>query len=283
MNNRIESDFLNGNQIEFLSQNDLIHNSIDEEDDEETREFLLLEQSLLQQENDEEPLFNILKKQVEQIAINDEINLEKSNDEQQNTDEPIILRTKKKISFDANSFNETKETKASHNQELKENRPLTIYIPNTKQDLNLLNHLATLGHDVDSFRDHIQLTPNSGQGYLFKECSNSENNWRKRYFYFDRQSKLFMYFKSFKHFAKQKRPKDVVCFEDIKNVYPDHIRNVVKIPKYYANFSRNFKSRSIFIVKTNRKDFVLSTFSPELMRLWIDLILTGAEAYENYF
>lgn len=278
---------MNGNQIEFLHHpNDSVNYLLcdeDEDDAKETLEFLMLEQSL-QQENDEEPLFNILRKQVEEISVNERPQPGESNAEsgENRDDDQIVLRTKKKISFDANSY--ANETKASHltgQPDAKVNRPLTIYIPNTNQDLNLLTHLTTLGHDIDSFKQHVQLLPTICLGYLWKECSGSENNWRKRFFAFDRQSKLFYYFKSMKHYHDQKKPRDVVCFEDIKNVFPDHIRNVEK-PRY-PNFSRKSKGRNIFIVKTNRKDFVLSTSSPELMRLWIDVIFTGAEAYENFF
>lgn len=296
----MESDFLNGNPIEFLHQNhpnDSINYLLcdeDEEDAKETLEFLFLEQSL-QQENDEEPLFNILRKQVEEISMSEQQqqpppppdNLSsETNANQHHNDDQIVLRTKKKISFDENSYaNETKSSQLTNQQEVKVNRPLTIYIPNTNQDLNLLTHLASLGHDIDSFKQHVQLLPTICLGYLMKECSSSENNWRKRFFSFDRSSKLFYYFKSMKHYHDQKKPRDVVCFEDIKNVFPDHIRNVEKLSKYanFSSLSRKFKGRNIFIVKTNRKDFVLSASSPELMRLWIDVIFTGAEAYENYF
>lgn len=288
----MESVSVNGNQIEFLHQNhpnDSVNYLLcdeDEDDAKETLEFLMLEQSL-QQENDEEPLFNILRKQVEEISMSEQPQQGESNSEagenRRGNDDQIVLRTKKKISFDANSYaNETKASQLSGPQEAKVNRPLTIYIPNTNQDLNLLTHLTMLGHDIDNFKQHLQLLPTICLGYLDKECSSSENNWRKRFFSFDRQSKLFCYFKSMHHYHDQKKPRDVVCFEDIKNVFPDHIRNVEKTPKY-ANFARKSKGRNIFIVKTNRKDFVLSTSSPELMRLWIDVIFTGAEAYENFF
>ena len=286
---QMESDLVNGNEIEFLHQNDSVNRYLlcdeDEDDAKETLEFLMLEQSL-QQENDEEPLFNILRKQVEEISMSEQpakLSGPETNGSQHRNDDPIVLRTKKKISFDENSYaNETKSSQLTNQQEAKVNRPLTIYIPNPNQDLNLLTHLAALGHDIDSFKQHVQLLPTICLGYLMKECSSSENNWRKRFFSFDRSSKLFYYFKSMKDYHNQKKPRDVVCFEDIKNVFPDHIRNVEKVPKY-ANFSRKLKGRNIFIVKTTRKDFVLSAGSAELMRLWIDVIFTGAEAYENYF
>ena len=284
MNEQIDSDFLDRNQFEFLhhQDNSSISNLFDFEEDEETREFFILEQSLMQEKEDDDQLFTNLNKQVEQIKLNDQL-IEKQQEKINQNEEPkLILRKNKKISFDENSY--ANETKASHlisNHEMKIHRPLTIYIPNAKQDLNLLHHLTTLGHDIDSFKQKIQLTPTVLCGYLWKECSNLENNWRKRYFCFDREKQLLMYFKSLKHYYKQKRPKDVMSFEEIKNVYPDHLRNVEKIPKYYANFSK--KTRSIFIVKTTRKDFVLSTFSASLMRIWLDSILTGAQAYENYF
>lgn len=283
------------NQLNLTSENQI--DLFDDEDD-ETLEFLLLEQSL-QQENDDDLLYNNLRKQIEQISSvkldskDEQIkggNNEKNNDSEINegandlNKKEVVLRTKKKISFDANSYDDKIELDHPNTDQrkFKINRPLTIFIPSTKQDLDLINHLTALGHDLENLKQRqIQLTPSLCTGYLWKE-SYSTGIWIKRYFVFDRNLKLFMYFKSFKNYCKQKEPNDVIGFEEIKNVYADHVRNVEKTSKY-MNFSGKIKSRSVFIVKTAKRDLVLSALYPEVMRFWIDIIFTGVEAYDDFF
>ena len=56
-----------------------------------------------------------------------------------------------------------------------------------------------------------------------------------------------------------------------------HLANL----KYHEHQQHSSSSRCVFVVATtttNRK-FILSTFSPELMRIWMDVIFTGANAY----
>ncbi|XP_025018178.1 pleckstrin homology-like domain family B member 2 isoform X2 [Tetranychus urticae] len=172
-------------------------------------------------------------------------------------------------------------------EDLKERqqRPLTIYLPSTSYDLDLIDHIVNLGHDVDSFAHLVRLTPTSCSGYLWKLCSNTENQWRKRYFLFDRQNKVFLYFKSFKSFAKAKKAKYGVYFNQIEDAYVDH--NRTKLEKKSNPLGGSLRRRSnstryVFAVVTSERNFTLSTFVPEVMRIWIDVIFTGAEGYLSF-
>jgi hypothetical protein len=49
---------------------------------------------------------------------------------------------------------------------------------------------------------------------------------------------------------------------------------------------RSIKSpdqKSTFNVKTLDRNFILVAPSPELMRIWVDVIFTGAEGYKNLY
>lgn len=64
---------------------------------------------------------------------------------------------------------------------------------------------------------------------------------------------------------------------------PSHLSSVaVNSPVHSGSASKGSDgTRCVFVVHTttmNRK-FILSTFSPELMRIWMDVIFTGANAY----
>ena len=184
-------------------------------------------------------------------------------------------------------------------------RPLTIYMPNPNEDLDLVTHIQTLGHDLGPLESQVKLGPTSCSGYLWKQCSGSTHNWRKRFFHFDRKTKQLSYFGSVKDFKKFKTPKGGVSFEQIENVYVDHSRNVCKLVtvgktggglrpgiepwrrfrmrlKGLNHHTLNQSHRQVFVIKSESRDFVLSTFIPELMRVWIDVIFTGAEAYLDY-
>ncbi|KAJ6220545.1 hypothetical protein RDWZM_006357 [Blomia tropicalis] len=188
-------------------------------------------------------------------------------------------------------------------------RPLTIYLPSHSEQLNLITHLHKQGHDLTSsiVTNHLLITPFTCSGYLYKQCSGSSSKWRKRYFHFNRVRKVFVYFHDRNAFEKRRHPKRGVFFDEIQDVYVDHTRiNVKKFfgssngsngsndrhqsPSRHSHHLMNTSlsasssgnnSRSVFVVATttmNRK-FTLSTFSPELMRIWMDIIFTGANAY----
>ena len=57
----------------------------------------------------------------------------------------------------------------------------------------------------------------------------------------------------------------------IEDVYVDHL-NVVKAPN----------AKVTFCVKTAERTFYLMAPSPEAMRIWVDVIFTGAEGHQEF-
>ena len=66
------------------------------------------------------------------------------------------------------------------------------------------------------------------------------------------------------------------------HVSPSHLMHTAVSSSSPAHTNtKHDGTRCVFVVATttmNRK-FILSTFSPELMRIWMDVIFTGANAY----
>lgn len=63
----------------------------------------------------------------------------------------------------------------------------------------------------------------------------------------------------------------VFCVQSIEEVYVDHL-NSVKSPNPQVTF----------VVKTNERTYHLMAPSPEAMRIWVDVIFTGAEGYQEF-
>jgi len=59
--------------------------------------------------------------------------------------------------------------------------------------------------------------------------------------------------------------------QSIEEVYVDHL-NSVKSPNPQVTF----------VVKTNERTYHLMAPSPEAMRIWVDVIFTGAEGYQEF-
>ena len=70
-----------------------------------------------------------------------------------------------------------------------------------------------------------------------------------------------------------------VFFDKIQDVYVDHTKSKNKIMDDSQSSQSN--GRLVFVVSTNEinRKFILSTFVPELMRIWMDVIFTGANGY----
>lgn len=162
----------------------------------------------------------------------------------------------------------------------KQQRPLTLYLPSPQDDLDLVSHISNLGHDLVPYGHLVQLRPASCSGYLWKLSCNSETQWRKRFFHFDRTTKVLVYFHSMKCFLKAKKPRCGVYFEEIQDVYVDHNRSLSE--RKISFRGKNNHNRHVFVIVTSKRNFVLSSFIPEVMRIWIDVIFTGAEAYLGY-
>ncbi|NXT08531.1 PHLB1 protein, partial [Prunella fulvescens] len=145
-------------------------------------------------------------------------------------------------------------------------RPLTRYLPIRKEDFNLRLHIESSGHSVDTC-DQIILTEKMCKGYLVK-MGGKIKSWKKRWFVFDRMKRTLSYYVD-KHETKLK---GVIYFQAIEEVYYDHLRSAAKSPNPALTFC----------VKTHDRLYYMVAPSAEAMRIWMDVIVTGAEGYTQF-
>ncbi|XP_074890202.1 pleckstrin homology-like domain family B member 2 isoform X7 [Buteo buteo] len=145
-------------------------------------------------------------------------------------------------------------------------RPLTRYLPIRKEDFDLRSHIETAGHNIETCY-HVSLTEKTCRGFLIK-MGGKIKTWKKRWFVFDRNKRTFTYYAD-KHETKLK---GVIYFQAIEEVYYDHLKNAYKSPNPLLTFS----------VKTHDRIYYMVAPSPEAMRIWMDVIVTGAEGYTHF-
>ncbi|XP_050179089.1 pleckstrin homology-like domain family B member 1 isoform X6 [Myiozetetes cayanensis] len=145
-------------------------------------------------------------------------------------------------------------------------RPLTRYLPIRKEDFNLRLHIESSGHSVDTCY-HVILTEKMCKGYLVK-MGGKIKSWKKRWFVFDRMKRTLSYYMD-KHETKLK---GVIYFQAIEEVYYDHLRSAAKSPNPALTFC----------VKTHDRLYFMVAPSAEAMRIWMDVIVTGAEGYTQF-
>ncbi|KAM8820442.1 pleckstrin homology-like domain family B member 2 [Eudromia elegans] len=145
-------------------------------------------------------------------------------------------------------------------------RPLTRYLPIRKEDFDLRSHIETAGHNIETCY-HISLTEKTCRGFLIK-MGGKIKTWKKRWFVFDRNKRTFTYYAD-KHETKLK---GVIYFQAIEEVYYDHLKNAYKSPNPLLTFS----------VKTHDRIYYMVAPTPEAMRIWMDVIVTGAEGYTHF-
>ncbi|KAK9510654.1 hypothetical protein O3M35_005391 [Rhynocoris fuscipes] len=145
-------------------------------------------------------------------------------------------------------------------------RPLTRYLPIKSESLDLRQHIESAGHQVD-LCPHVILDSTSCRGFLNKMASRFHSHWNKRWFVFDRVERTLTYYSD----KSEKKPKGGAYFQAIEEVYVDHL-NTFKSPN----------PRVTFVVKTSARTYHLVAPSPEAMRIWVDVIFTGAEGHHQY-
>ncbi|XP_062450432.1 pleckstrin homology-like domain family B member 1 isoform X10 [Rhea pennata] len=145
-------------------------------------------------------------------------------------------------------------------------RPLTRYLPIRKEDFDLRMHIESSGHSVDTCY-HVILTEKMCKGYLVK-MGGKIKSWKKRWFVFDRMKRTVSYYVD-KHETKLK---GVIYFQAIEEVYYDHLRSAAKSPNPALTFC----------VKTHDRLYYVVAPSAEAMRIWMDVIVTGAEGYTQF-
>ncbi|XP_061121643.1 pleckstrin homology-like domain family B member 1 isoform X2 [Syngnathus typhle] len=147
-----------------------------------------------------------------------------------------------------------------------QSRPLTRYLPVRKDDFDLRAHIESAGHSAETCF-HLSLSEKTCRGYLIK-MGGKIKTWKKRWFVFDRNRRTLSYYAD-KHEAKLK---GVIYFQAIEEVYYDHLKNAHKSPNPSLTFS----------VKTHDRVYYMVAPSPEAMRIWMDVIVTGAEGYTQF-
>eukprot|EP00057_Strongylocentrotus_purpuratus_P004762 XP_003729381.1 PREDICTED: pleckstrin homology-like domain family B member 1 isoform X2 [Strongylocentrotus purpuratus] len=193
-------------------------------------------------------------KQVEEKALQEEIirreELEKKLKEETNMREELV----------------EEQVKLREKARNVQSRPLTRYLPITSEDFDLRAHVETAGHSVDTC-PYIAITKNTCRGYVTK-MGGRIKTWRKRWFVFSRTKRSFLYYSSDKDETK---PKGGMYFQAVQDVYFDHLRPY-KSPNPTLTFCIKTKERTYFLVAP----------SPESMRIWMDVIVTGAEGYMQF-
>uniref|UniRef100_A0A3P8V0Z5 Pleckstrin homology-like domain family B member 1 n=1 Tax=Cynoglossus semilaevis TaxID=244447 RepID=A0A3P8V0Z5_CYNSE len=145
-------------------------------------------------------------------------------------------------------------------------RPMTRYLPIRKEEFDLRSHIESSGHSVDTCY-HVILTEKMCKGYLVK-MGGKIKSWKKRWFVFDRLKRTLSYYVD-KHETKLK---GVIYFQAIEEVYYDHLRSATKSPNPSLTFC----------VKTHDRLYYMVAPSAEAMRIWMDVIVTGAEGYTQF-
>ena len=153
---------------------------------------------------------------------------------------------------------------------------MTRYLPIRNENFDLRGHIESAGHQLDQCT-HLLLSPDSCRGYLQKLSGNHQNTsaavksfrskWNKRWFVFDRNKRALIYYTD----KSESKAKGGVYFQSIEEVYVDHL-NHVKSPN----------AKVTFCMKTTERTYFLMAPSPEAMRIWVDVIFTGAEGYQQF-
>ncbi|XP_055751942.1 pleckstrin homology-like domain family B member 1 isoform X4 [Salvelinus fontinalis] len=155
-------------------------------------------------------------------------------------------------------------------------RPMTRYLPIRKEEFDLRSHIESSGHNVETSH-HVILTDKMCKGYLVK-MGGKIKSWKKRWFVFDRLKRTFSYYVD-KHETKLK---GVIYFQAIEEVYYDHLRSATKKGFFNLNLTNSPNPSLTFCVKTHDRLYYMVASAPEAMRIWMDVIVTGAEGYTQF-
>ncbi|KAL3314136.1 hypothetical protein Ciccas_007251 [Cichlidogyrus casuarinus] len=99
--------------------------------------------------------------------------------------------------------------------------------------------------------------------------------WRKRWFLLDRKRRLLTYYTNqVKSHGNSIKPRGLISFADIVDVYPDHYDNNEDGASFCIQLVADTRGLS-----GQTKSFWLRACNHYLMRLWVDAIFTCAGAY----
>jgi hypothetical protein len=139
-------------------------------------------------------------------------------------------------------------------------------------NFDLRQHIENSGHQVIGQLDPhtrqplVMLNGHSCRGYLLK-MGQKFRTWNKRWFVFDRTKRTLAYYMD----KTETKLRGTIYFQSISEVYVDHMRTI-KSPD----------PKATLVVKTVDRNFYLVAPSSELMRVWVDVVITGAEGYLQF-
>lgn len=146
------------------------------------------------------------------------------------------------------------------------NRPLTRYLPikgeATNFDLRLF--IEQGGHCLDLCQE-IKVTSHCARGFL-KKIGRRLKTWTRKWFVFDRNQKQLCYYSDRSELVLKGR----ISFQVVEDVYIDN------------SMLRCANSKATFCLKTSQKMHILSAPSNRARQIWMDVLFTGAEAYQDY-
>ncbi|KAG8236705.1 hypothetical protein J437_LFUL017160 [Ladona fulva] len=143
---------------------------------------------------------------------------------------------------------------------MQQQRPLTRYLPIKGGQLDLRAHVEWAGHQPD-LCPHVEISASACRGHLLKAPASLSAAVSRRSSTSHSRSVL----SGFRGGSWSRR------WFAIEEVYVDHL-NSVKSPS----------PQLTFCVKTRERTFHLVAPSAEAMRIWVDVIFTGAEGYTQF-
>ena len=140
---------------------------------------------------------------------------------------------------------------------------MTRYLPIRSVDFDLRAHIEGGGHVLNS--SHIHITPTSCRGFLHKMGGMKFKTWNRRWFVFDRKRRSLFYYQD----KTETKLRGCIYFQSIVEVYVDHLQSIsLRSPE---------PREATFIVKTIERPYYLVAPTVEAMRIWVDVLITGAE------
>lgn len=126
---------------------------------------------------------------------------------------------------------------------------------------DLREEMVACGHPVTLYREEVYLTAEACRGFLDK-MGGRFKTWRRRWFVFDREREELRYYLN----QSENRLKGAVSFAAMSDVYVNS-----NPPRHYRSPNR----RLTFCLGTPGRTFYLVADSSEVMRMWIEVMLTA--------
>jgi hypothetical protein len=149
---------------------------------------------------------------------------------------------------------------------------------------DLRQHIESAAHQIE-LCTHIVLNSSSCRGYLHKMGAKFKT-WSRRWFVFDRHQRTLVYYSD----KSESRAKGGIYFQVRNGALPASLTStnpllLQSIEEVYVDHLNSVKSpnpKVTFCMKTCDRTYYLMAPSPEAMRIWVDVIFTGAEGYLEF-